>query len=323
VEVQALAEALGRRGPGSPRCALGSVKANIGHLEAGAGVASLIKAILCLQHSEIPPQRNLRQINPQIQPALESANLFIPTEPVPFPSGNGPRLIGISAYGFGGANSHVVLDEAPPAPALEEVVRPFHLLTLSGKSEASLKTLARSYLEWLGDHPDARVADVCHTASAGRSHFEHRVAWPVTTLGEMRERLAAFVEGELRPGTHVGHLKVWKKPKVAFLFTGQGSQYSGMGRRLYDTQPTFRANLDHCDELLRPLLHRSLRDVLFSEPGNNGMSHLSAAVHETAGPLVGVLGRGARCRRGTQCRRVHRRLCGRSLFPGGRDRADR
>jgi len=282
VEIQALAEALGPRSPGAPRCNLGSVKANIGHLEAGAGIASLIKAVLCLHHAEIPPQRNLRQINPQILPSLESANLFIPTELVPFPSGNGPRLVGVSAYGFGGANSHVVLDEAPPAAPPQEVSRPLHLLTLSGKTETSLKALARSYLEWLGDHADARVADVCHTAAAGRAHFEHRVAWPVSSLREVRERLGAFVEGESRPGMHVGHLKVWKKPKVAFLFTGQGSQYPGMGRRLYDSQPTFRANLDCCDELLRPFLHRPLREVLFPETGHNGHTPSALPLHETA-----------------------------------------
>jgi thioester reductase-like protein len=242
--------------PAERPCVLGAVKANIGHLEAAAGVAGLIKAILALQHGEIPPQIHLRRLNPHLD--LERAPFVIPLERRPWPRGESARIAGVSSFGFSGTNAHVVLGEAPVSlPATDGVERPLHLFTLSARSEEGLANLARSHALHLRAHPDLPVADAAFTANAGRAHFNHRLAVIAADTNTLCERLAASA------GTTAS------RPRIAFLFTGQGAQYTGMGSGLFETQPTFRRALERCQELLRPHLDIPLLEVIYPQPGND------------------------------------------------------
>lgn len=279
------------RTPDQP-CWLGSLKTNIGHLEAASGIASVIKVVLSLQHQEIPPHLHLKQLNPYI--SLEGTTFSIPCDRQPWSVSTARRLAGISAFGFGGTNCHAILEEAPLPPNwlglefsewdaesdqqnqqqfLSEkfLDRSFHLLTLSAKSEKALKELAQHYVEFL-HHADVSLADICFTANTGRSHFDHRLAVTTDSIEQLYCQLELFAAGQ--SATEIVHHPPHKKrPKIAFLFTGQGSQYQGMGRQLYLTQPVFRQALDRCDQILQTHLGRSLLAVMFED---------EQALHETA-----------------------------------------
>jgi len=275
IEVDSLkAVLMSDRSPNEP-CVLGSVKTNIGHLEAAAGIASLIKVVLSLQHGEIPPQLHLNQLNPYI--SLENTSFSIPKERHPWLVGAKRRFAGVSSFGFGGTNAHVVVEEPPvPTKTAVDVERPLHLLTLSAKSENSLKLLAQRYQTFLEAYPQASIADVCFTANTGRSHFAHRRAIVAESTMQLQELLGAFVNGKQASGLVSGQVQSRNRPKIAFLFTGQGSQYVGMGRQLYETQPTFRQALERCDQLLGPYLEQSLLSLLYSA------SDATDLLHETA-----------------------------------------
>jgi len=266
IEFQALGEVFRRRSPEDPPCYVTSVKANIGHTETVSGVAGLIKVVLMMQHGEIPAQLHLKEVNAHID--LEGTRLVIPTKRLPWPAGEAPRIAGVSSFGFGGTNAHVIVEAAAPSkPASPEVDLPLHLLTLSAKTETALPKLAKRYADYLEAEPEASLADVCYTAGAGRSHFNHRMVAVAEDREQLRERLAAFAAGETPPGVKSGPIRVVGRPKVAFLFTGQGSQYVGMGRELFDTQPLVRRTIEKCDDILREHLETPLLEVLFPEPG--------------------------------------------------------
>jgi len=283
IEVKSLkAVLMQNRKPDQP-CWLGSLKTNIGHLEAASGIASVIKVVLALQNKEIPPHLHLKQLNPYI--SLEGTTFSIPTESQPWHPGTEHRLAGISAFGFGGTNCHVILEEVPPEIQNSKYVlrtryankiqkedtieRPVHLLTLSAKTEKALGELAQGYADFLGTHPEVSLADVCFSANTGRSHFEHRLAVVAESSTQLQSTLEAFAAGKETAGLVRSQANTKKRPKIAFLFTGQGSQYVGMGRQLYETQPVFRQALERCDEILRPYLDLPLLEVLYPKPGEN------------------------------------------------------
>ncbi len=263
IEVQALQSVQAGRPAEAPPIYMGSVKANIGHLETASGIASLIKVVLMLRHGEIPPQRNLRTLNPKIPDG--GAPLRIAREITPWPAREDRRrFAGVSGFGFGGANAHVVLEEGTPRPqGRNDVDRPAHLLTLSAQTEAALRDLARLYAELL----DTPLADLCFSANAGRSALPVRLAVAADSSDKLREKLRAFAENGKAPGVTSALVKAGARPKVAFLFTGQGAQYAGMGRRLYETQPRFRRVLDECDEILRDCMDMPLLSILYPEEG--------------------------------------------------------
>jgi malonyl CoA-acyl carrier protein transacylase len=247
-------------------CWLGSVKTNIGHLEAASGIAGVIKVVLSLQHQKIPPHLHLKQLNPYI--SLEETTFCIPTECQLWSSGKERRLAGVSAFGFGGTNCHVILEEAPLTAAVaSENEREVNLLTLSAKSDNALKNLAQSYVDFLASHPEVSLADVCFTANTGRSHFNHRLAVVAESAVQLQEALSNLLTDRETAGLVSGQVSSKKRPKIAFLFTGQGSQYIDMGRQLYETQPTFRQTLDRCDEILRAYLEKPLLSVLYPQAG--------------------------------------------------------
>ena len=262
IEVHALEAVYGRgRGPANPLI-VGSVKTNLGHTEAAAGIAGLLKIVLAFQHGVIPPHLHLRAINP----LLAATAITIPTQAHPWPQLDPaqPLRAAVSSFGFSGTNAHVILEAAPPAVSPKQLWRPAHLLTLSAQSEAALHALAQQYAVTLPAFADADLPAIAATSNSGRAHFSHRLALVAATIAEAQAQLVAFTKGEITPKRIQGYAPEAKAtPKIAFLFTGQGSQYLQMGRELYATQPLFRERMERCDQVLRDCLGRSLLELLY------------------------------------------------------------
>jgi len=243
---------------------VGSVKTNIGHLEIAAGMASLLKVILSLKNQEIPPHLHFKELNPDL--AAAATSLKIPTASLPWQRTEEPRRAGISAFGLSGTNAHIIIEE-PPQLSFNpsEVDRPAHLLTLSAKSDDALDDLAQKWVNYLEKNPQLNLADLAFSANTGRGQFNHRLAILAKSTLEAKDSLTAFTQKQ--PCLNVFSQAVAKsrQNKIAFLFTGQGSQYADMGRQLYETQPTFRHALEECDRLLQPYLEKSLLEVLYSD----------------------------------------------------------
>lgn len=278
IEVRSLKAVLGEGRSIDQPCLIGSVKTNIGHLEAAAGMASLLKVVLALQHKQIPAHLHLKELNPYI--SLSGTPFAIPTELQPWTVSTEPRLAGISSFGFGGTNGHIIVEEAPlqiqnlkfQIPnSKDSIERPLHLLSLSAKSEQGLQDLAQRYEAFLAPHPELSLADICFTASTGRSHFEHRLAVTAESVEQLQQQLNTFLARQQPNGLVTRQVLNRKQPKIAFLFTGQGSQYVEMGRELYQTQPTFRQTLQQCDEILRPYLKKSLLEVIYKSNNDTGI----------------------------------------------------
>ncbi len=263
IEFQSLTQVFAQRNSSDQPVHVTSVKANVGHTETVSGMAGLIKVVLMMQRGEIYPQVHFQGLNPNIK--LDGTRLRIPTERTAWTS-DGPRVAGVSSFGFGGTNAHVVLEEAGPAKIVpRQSDRPQHILALSAKNETALKELASTYAGHLAAHPAQHLADVCYSANAGRSHFNSRLAITAATSEELQERLDAYVEKGQGRGIQFGQVKLLQRPKIAMLFTGQGSQFVGMGRELYETHPAFREAMDECGEILRHYLEELLIDVLYNE----------------------------------------------------------
>ena len=259
-EVRAIANVIGQKRSPDHRCLLGSLKANIGHLETASGIASVIKVILGLEHEEIYPQINLERLNPKIR--LEGTPLEIPAELRPWRRGTTPRVAGVNSFGFGGANAHVLLEEAPvPAPRRQVPERPRHVLALSARGEEPLRELAARFRDTCAGASEEELPDVCFTAGAGRNHFEHRLAVTGVSSEALSSKLDAFARGA-RDGFHQGEARPGSRPRLAFLFPGQGSQHAGMALGLYEREPVFRRALDACAEILDGLLEQRLLSVL-------------------------------------------------------------
>ncbi len=268
IEVAALTQAFRQHTAQNGFCALGSVKTNFGHLDTAAGIAGLIKTVLALQHKQIPPSLHFEHPNPDID--FAHSPFYVNTRLADWTTPHTPRRAGVSSFGMGGTNGHVVLEEAPPtagsAPALE---RGQHLLTLSAQTPEALQDLARRYVDHRAINPDVSLGDMCFTANTGRKPFNYRLAVVTASVEQLRHQLLTASQ---TPSADVAK-RIWvgnaqSPPRgIAFLFTGQGSQYVGMGRELYATQPTFRQTLEHCDEILRPYLGRALLDILYPNPG--------------------------------------------------------
>ena len=255
IEMNSLNEVFGQR---TEPLWVGSVKTNIGHLEAAAGIAGLIKVVLMLENKQIPPHLHFKTPNPYI----DWKNL-----PVKIPitlhdwhdktSNDRKRIAGVSSFSFSGTNAHIVLSEAPSSEPISDrapVERLWHLLTLSAKNEEALANLVGRYQAFLST-TDASLADICYTANTGRTHFAHRLALSATSRHQMQTDLTAYNEGSVSLGVNQGYVPSnIRAPKVAFLFTGQGSQYVQMARELYETQPTFHDCLDRCAEILQSIL---------------------------------------------------------------------
>jgi acyl transferase domain-containing protein/acyl carrier protein len=248
---------------------LGSVKTNIGHLEAAAGITGLIKLVLSLQHRELPAHLHFKTPSPHI-PWADCA-LRVPTALTPWEPIGGRRIAGVSSFGFSGTNAHVVLEEAPAVPVAAAAARPprAHLMALSARDETALVELAARYAQALQGRLDDELADICFTANVGRAHFAQRATVLAHTVEELRTRLLALARGEAVDGVKTARVARRDPPRVAFMFTGQGAQYAGMARRLYEHEPVFREALDRCAALLAPHLEQPLLQVLFPAEGED------------------------------------------------------
>ena len=264
IEVEALVEVLGKPRADGSRCALASVKTNMGHLEAAAGIAGLIKVVLSLQHESIPRHLNFTRLNPRIR--LEGSPFFVPTEQQPWKRGSRARLAGVSSFGMSGTNAHIILEEAPlpAAPARAQAPRPAHLLVLSARSKEALVDHARRHAEHLTAHPELAAEDVCFTTNTARARLPHRLAVAGSSREALITGLSAYASGSASEQLAQGR-EGTSAPKVAFLFTGQGSQFAGMGRRLYETSEVFRDALHRCAERLKPRM--DLLSVLYPKDG--------------------------------------------------------
>ncbi|HEX6046565.1 MAG TPA: MupA/Atu3671 family FMN-dependent luciferase-like monooxygenase [Pyrinomonadaceae bacterium] len=258
VEIAALTQAF-RTGTGANGfCAIGSVKTNIGHLDAAAGVAGLIKTILALKHGQIPPSLHFEEPNPNID--FANSPFFVNTELRAWDGDGTPRRAGVSSFGIGGTNAHVVLEQAPAASASDKPSSSSQLLMLSARTHDALLQASTNLAAHLDHHPELDLADVAYTLSAGRRQFEHRLA---LVCRDRADAIATLITRD-RSRVSFGAPEYQKRP-VAFMFPGQGAQYVGMGRGLYEREPMFRAELDHCAELLRERLGVDLREIIYAD----------------------------------------------------------
>ncbi len=290
VEVTALTQAFGTESRGF--CALGSVKTNVGHLDAAAGVASLIKAVLALEHGEIPPSLHFEEPNPEID--FAGSPFYVADRLLPWaPPAGVPRRAGVSSFGIGGTNAHVVLEEAPREAVRRRGDGP-ELLVLSARTPEALDALSAATAERLESHPDLDPGDLAFTLQQGRRAFPHRRALVAASAAE-----AAALLRSADPAEVVTARAAELDPGVAFLFSGLGTQYAGMGRELYEREPVFRAAMDRCFAILRDRWGMDLREKLYGAatpaPGAAGSGpDLRAMLRGTGGPSEGDPLQGAR-----------------------------
>jgi acyl transferase domain-containing protein len=257
IEVEALSAVFGENRAADQPLWIGSVKTNLGHLEAASGMASLIKVILSMQHGEIPPHLHFQTPNPHINWA--DLPVQVPTQLTPWPA-QPSRLAGVSAFGFSGTNAHLILEDVSRPATVErsQPDRPLHLLTIAAKTEAALGHLLEDYQQHLRANPHIDLADLCFSANVGRSHFSHRRSFVTDSIGDLTAQLAEFTAPERETGDHPTAPTPHRVPKIAFLFSAAlAPDYAGL-QALYETQPTFRQALDRCQAILDPDLPPTL-----------------------------------------------------------------
>ncbi|MDM9383687.1 beta-ketoacyl synthase N-terminal-like domain-containing protein [Chlorogloeopsis sp. ULAP01] len=282
IEAEALAAVLNSDRPSNSRCAVGSVKTNIGHLEAAAGIAGLIKVALSLQHRQIPPSLHFQTPNPYIP--LDKIPLQVQQILQPWPLIPTSALAGVSSFGFGGTNAHAILQMAPQLPQEQEgekdLLSPAYLLPLSTRSPEALKSLAQAYQEFLvppGLGTTLSLADICYTASVRRSHHDHRLALIFRNHQELTQSLTAFLQDETRAGVSYEHKQKNRHQKLVFVCSGQGSQWWAMGRELLSCEPVFRTTIEQCDALFYPLANWSLMAELTADESNSRFEETEVA----------------------------------------------
>ncbi|MBN4003638.1 type I polyketide synthase [Nostoc sp. LPT] len=280
IEIAALTQAFRSSTQKKGFCAIGSVKTNIGHLDTAAGVTGLIKTVLALKHKQIPPSLHFTSPNPEID--FANSPFYVNTTLSEWETHGTPRRAGVSSFGLGGTNAHLIVEEAPVVEASSSS-RPWQLLMLSAKTDSALETATTNLANYFQEYPDSNLADVAYTLQVGRRTFDYRrtvvcrdIQDAINALQEPKRVLTSTEKTQQRP--------------VAFMFSGLGTHYINMALELYQTEPTFRACVDQCCELLKPHLGTDLRDVLYtnrnSENGNKP-STLSAGLD-----LRKMLGRG-------------------------------
>ena len=239
-------------------CAIGSIKPNIGHLDVAAGVAGLIKTTLALHNKVLPATINFTSPNPNLD--IENTPFFVNTTQREWPQGSTPRRAGVSSFGVGGTNAHVVLEEAPETEVADAASRPEQLLVLSARDADGLDLVARNLKSHLESDSTADLADIAYTLQVGRRRLDHRRS---IVCHSRDEAIALLTEAD--PRRVHDFAGTGESTRVAFMFPGQGSQYVNMGRRLYESEPVFRQQVDECARVLESEIGVDLRSVLYPE----------------------------------------------------------
>ena len=284
IEAHALADALCADRPTDAPLAIGSVKTNLGHLETAAGIAGLFKAALVLKHGRIPASLHFETPNPHID--FTALKLRVPTAIEEFPATDGPRIASVNSFGFGGSNSHVILAEAPSRPHPEhgeaQLERSWPLM-LSARSEEALRMSAVQLGAWLEERANANgdsplPPDLLYTLGARRNHHPHRLTMVGNSIEEMVRELKAFKTGEAGPKLRTAFSPRGEHaPRVAFVMSGQGPQWWGMGRELMRHEPVFRAMIEACDVAMKPWARFSLLEELGRTEAASQMSRTEIA----------------------------------------------
>ncbi|MEE9397814.1 MAG: SDR family NAD(P)-dependent oxidoreductase [Methylococcales bacterium] len=268
LEAGSLGAVLGKdRGSENP-CAVGSVKANIGHLEAASGIAGVIKLVLSLQHKQIPPLANLKMPNPNIP--FEELGLRLPMSLESMPSGSEPALVAINSFGYGGTNAHAILQEntiekTEISESQELTDADPYLLPLSAKSESAMKELASRYLEKIDAVDSPSLRDLCYSSSVHRGHYDYRLGVIANTMDEVRDQLKDFVDGIDNGSPSLAKALPESTNKPVFVFTGMGPQWWAMGRELLDIYPVFRSEVERCDKIFTNLAGWSILQAMLAD----------------------------------------------------------
>lgn len=257
IEIQALTKAFRACTDKTGYCAIGSVKTNIGHLDAAAGVVGFIKTVLALKHKQLPPSLHFKRPNPAID--FDNSPFFVNAGLSVWDKHTTPRRAGVSAFGVGGTNAHVILEESPPAEAAPDA-RPWKLLVLSAKSESALMARTSQLVTYLNQHTDVSLSDLAYTLQVGRKTYSHRRVCLCRDVEDAIEILQR--DGSKR--VYSGVQESYDRP-VAFMFPGQGAQHLRMGAGLYEVEPAFRDQMDLCSERLKSHLGLSIRDLLYEK----------------------------------------------------------
>jgi acyl transferase domain-containing protein len=254
IEIQALTKAFRASTDKNGFCAVGSVKSNLGHLDAAAGVTGLIKTVLSLKHRLIPPSLHFKEPNPAID--FDNSPFFVNNSLSPW-QGHSPARAGVSSFGIGGTNAHIVL-EAPPAAAPAGPSRPWQLLVMSARSGAALETMTGNLKRRLKDDESSNLADVAYTLQVGRKVFNHRRMFVCKDIDDAVSALEAGDSRRIITAVHEPARRL-----VVFMFPGQGTQHADMGRGFYESEPVFRQHIDECSELIRFELGLDIREILY------------------------------------------------------------
>ena len=266
IEIEALTKAFRLTTSKNQYCAIGSLKTNIGHLDCAAGVAGLIKTALALHHKEIPPSLHFDTPNPKID--FLNTPFFVNTELRKWPLSTTPRRAGLSSFGVGGTNAHVVLEEASRPTQQYCGNSAYHVLPLSAKSSTALTQMANNLAQHLRQHPSLDIANVANTLQRGRSEFNHRSI----VISKSIEEASNLLTQEVGKSGFSGRVLGSNLP-IVFMFPGQGAQHTNMGRRLYEVESVFREHIDHCTELLLPHLQFDIRERLYPNQELSGKGY--------------------------------------------------
>lgn len=258
IEVAALTQAFRAKTSRKNFCGLGTVKSNLGHLDVAAGVAGLIKTALALKHRQLPPSLHFTRPNPKLE--LESSPFYVVNQLKAWQGDGSPLRAGVSSFGVGGTNAHVVLEEAP-AVETSSASRPAQLLLLSAKSSQSLAAATGNLAAHFQKQSGVKLADAAFTLQVGRAAFPERRILVCREAAEAATALTA-----LDPKSVFSGRTETVNPPVVFMFPGQGAQYVNMGLEIYRSEPSFRADVDRCAEILKAHLGLDLRDVLYPPP---------------------------------------------------------
>jgi acyl transferase domain-containing protein/acyl carrier protein len=283
IEIAALSKVFRANTDKTGFCAIGSVKTNIGHLDAAAGIAGLIQTVLALKHQSIPPSLNFQQPNPEID--FTNSPFYVNTKLQQWETKGNPRRAGVSSLGIGGTNAHIVLEEnIPLSPPLIRGGKPRSencLLVISAKTETALEKATDNLIEHLNNHPELDLADVAYTLQTGRKEFNYR---RIVVGKDLNDVAIALQKRE--PTRVLTHFSQQQQHSIVFMFPGQGSQYVNMGKELYATEPVFREWIDRCSELLEPELELDLRSLIYPDDGESNTATEKLKQTQIAQPAI-------------------------------------